>query len=89
MRRNPDFLLRRVADSVVVVPVGAATANFPGMITLNDTGAYLWELLEQEQTVETLTAAMTDRYDVEQALARKDVEAFVGRLIPTGAILES
>ena len=89
MRRNPDFLLRRVADSVVVVPVGAATANFPGMITLNDTGAYLWELLEQEQTVETLTVAMTERYDVEQALARKDVEAFVGRLIPTGAILES
>ena len=89
MRRNPDFLLRRVADSVVVVPVGPATATFPGMITLNDTGAYLWELLEQEQTVETLTAAMTDRYDVEQALARKDVEAFVGRLIPTGAILES
>lgn len=89
MRRNPDFLLRRVADSVVVVPVGAATAAFPGMITLNDTGAYLWELLEQEQTVETLTAAMTERYDVEQALARKDVEAFVARLIPTGAILES
>lgn len=89
MKRNPDFLLRRVADSVVVVPVGAATAAFPGMITLNDTGAYLWELLEQEQTVETLTVAMTDRYDVEQDLARKDVEAFVGRLIPTGAILES
>lgn len=89
MKRNPNFLLRRVADSVVVVPVGAATAAFPGMITLNDTGAYLWELLEQEQTVETLTVAMTDRYDVEQDLARKDVEAFVGRLIPTGAILES
>lgn len=89
MKRNPDFLLRRVADSVVVVPVGAATAVFPGMITLNDTGAYLWELLEQEQTVETLTVAMTDRYDVEQDLARRDVEAFVGRLIPTGAILES
>lgn len=89
MKRNPNFLLRRVADSVVVVPVGAATAAFPGMITLNNTGAYLWELLEQEQTVETLTVAMTDRYDVEQDLARKDVEAFVGRLIPTGAILES
>ena len=89
MKRNPNFLLRRVADSVVVVPVGAATAAFPGMITLNDTGAYLRELLEQEQTVETLTVAMTDRYDVEQDLARKDVEAFVGRLIPTGAILES
>lgn len=89
MKRNPNFLLRNVADTLVVVPVGKATADFPGMITLNGTGAYIWELLEQEQTVETLAAAVVDQYEVEETKARADVEAFVNRLIPTGAILES
>ena len=89
MKRNPDFLLRDVADTMVVVPVGAATASFPGMITLNETGAYIWELLETEQTVDTLTAALTERYEVTDEKARADVQAFVNRLIPTGAILES
>lgn len=89
MRRNPDFLLREVAGTQVVVPVGAATATFPGMITLNDTGAYIWELLEKEHTVDSLTAALLDHYEVDVQTARGDVEAFVARLIPTGAILES
>ena len=89
MRRNSDFLLRNVADSLVVVPVGPATASFPGMITLNATGAYIWELLEQEQTVESLVAALMENYEVTEEKARQDVQNFVNRLIPTGAILES
>ena len=88
MKRNPEFLLREVAGSQVAVPVGTATAAFPGMITLNGTGAYLWQLLETEQTIESLTAALVARYEVAAEVARADVSAFVQRLIPTGAILE-
>lgn len=89
MKRNPDFLLREVADTLVVVPVGQASINFPGMITLNATGAFLWELLETEQTVDSLVEKMVDRYEVEAEKARQDVEAFVAKLMPTGAILNN
>lgn len=88
MRRNPDFLLREVADTTVVVPVGEATREFSGMVTLNASGAYLWELLACEQTVESLTAALLEQYEVTEEIARADVEKFVKRLLPTGAILE-
>ena len=89
MKRNPDFLLREVADTLVVVPVGQASINFPGMITLNATGAFLWELLGTEQTVDSLVEKMVDRYEVEAEKARQDVEAFVAKLMPTGAILHN
>ena len=89
MIRNPDFLLREVADTIVIVPVGAATASFPGMITLNPTGAYIWELLETQQTVQSLTAALMEHYEVEEDMARADVERFIDRLIPTGAVLDA
>lgn len=88
MKRNPDFLMREVADTVVVVPVGAATATFHGMLTLNGTGAFLWQLLEQEQTLDSLTAAMVETYEVTEETARADVQRFLDRLTPTGAILE-
>lgn len=88
MKQSPDFLLQEVADTIVVVPVGQATVGFGGMITLNPTGAFLWRLLETEQSVESLTQALLDRYDVDPITARQDVEAFVRKLIPTGAILE-
>lgn len=89
MKQNPDFLLQEVADTIVVVPVGQASVNFGGMITLNGTGAFLWNLLETEQTLQSLTQALLDRYEVEETVARADVEAFVKKLIPTGAILEN
>lgn len=89
MKRSNDFLLRDVAGTLVIVPVGAAVTAFPGMITLNATGAYIWELLENEQSVDSLVAALTERYEVDQDKARADVEAFVGKLHPTGAIVET
>lgn len=87
IKRNPDFLLRDVAGTLVIVPVGAAVSAFPGMITVNSTGAYLWELLAQGQTEQTLVKALTDKYEVTEELARKDVQAFLGRLKPTGALI--
>lgn len=87
MKRSSDFLLRDVAGTRVIVPVGAAVSAFPGMITLNATAAYLWELLETEQTVQSLTQALLDRYEVDEPKAKADVEAFIARLQPTGALI--
>lgn len=78
--------MREVAGKQVVVPVGAAASSFPGMITLNAVGAYLWELLEEEQTVESLAKALTEQYDVEAPVALADVQAFLSQLAGTGAI---
>lgn len=87
MKQSPDFLLRDVADSLVLVPVGAATERFPGMITLNETGSFLWEALAAEQTLDSLTALLLEQYQVEPELARKDVEAFLSKLLAVGAVI--
>lgn len=87
MKRSEDFLLRDVAGTLVIVPVGAAVSAFPGMITLNATAAYLWELLAQEQTVESLAAGLMERYEVDAEKATADVVAFLEQLKPTGAIV--
>lgn len=89
MKRSTEFLLREVAGTQVLVPLGAAAVSFPGMVTLNSTGAFIWELLEQPQTMQTLTEALMDHYTVDQETAQKDVEGFVNKLIPIGAILEN
>ena len=87
MKRNPEFLLRQVADSQVLVPVGRAAVEFPGMITLNGVGSYLWELLEQEQTAESLDQALTERYEVTYDTALEDVNAYLSRLQEAKALL--
>ena len=88
MKRAECFLLREVAGKQVVVPLGKAAENFNGMLTLNGTGAYLWQLLEQEQTEDSLVMAFRQRYDVDEETARKDISAFVDKLRSVSAIIE-
>jgi len=88
MKRNPDFLLREVAGKRVIVPVGKAVAEFPGMITLNATGACIWQLLETEQSPDTLADTIAVKYEVDRQTAYADVVKFLDKLRPTGAITE-
>lgn len=86
MVRNENFLMQEVAGKQVVVPVGTAAAEFPGMITLNETGAFLWGLLETEQTEQSLLEAILEQYEVAPETAKADIEAFLERLKKVGAI---
>ena len=87
MKRSADFLLREVAGSLVVVPVGNAARGFPGMMRLNESGRFLWELLQEEQTEESLINALLTRYEVSKEQAAKDVAAFLEHIRSVGALI--
>ena len=80
MKIKGSYILRDVAGSHVVVPVGQSVADFNGMITLNETGAFLWKHLSEEITREDLIARMTDEYEVTPEQAAADVEIFLQKL---------
>ncbi|MBQ3068996.1 MAG: PqqD family protein [Clostridia bacterium] len=77
MKLKDGLLLRTLGDSHVVVPVGQAAIDLRGMITLNGTGAFLWERLQTPQTEEALVKALTDTYAVDEACAAADVKRFL------------
>lgn len=79
MKLKEGFILRTVAGETVVLPTGGVT-NFDMMITLNDTGKFLWERLEQETDEAALVQALLGEYDVSEERAAKSVAAFVARL---------
>ena len=70
----------------MLVPVGEATRDFPGMVTMNPTSTYLWEQLTEEKTEADLVQALLDRYEVTQTQAAADVADFVKTLTLIGAI---
>ena len=83
MKIKDGFLLRQVAGQTVVLPVGGGL-DLNMMITLNDTGAFLWEKLQAEIDEDGLVAALLADYDVDQETARKSVQAFVAKLCDNG-----
>ncbi len=80
MKIKKDFILRKVADSYVVVPVGKMTLDFNGIINLNETGAFLFGLLQQGADREELLAKMLEEYDVTSEKAAADIDKFLEKV---------
>lgn len=76
MKIKNGFAIRKIAGSNIVVPVGSTSLDFNGMITLNDTGAFLWNAFQQDTTVDAAAKALTEAYEVDEATALQDVKNF-------------
>ena len=83
MKLKNGFVLRTVAGETVVLPSGDEL-DLNMMITLNDTGKFLWERLEVGAEMDELVAGLLAEYDVDEATARAGVERFVAKLNENG-----
>ncbi len=79
MKIKPGFILRTVAGENIAMPT-QGVADMDMMITLNDTGRFLWEQLQQEKQSEELVDALLKEYDVDAQTARKAVDSFTAML---------
>ena len=80
MKIVEGFCLRRIMGESIVVPTGAAAAKLSGIAALNETGEFLFQLLQTEQTEETLLAAMLEEYDVPAEVAAADIREILDTL---------
>ncbi len=77
MRLKDGFILREVAGTYVVVAIGGEAKKLNAMITLNETGAFLWEKLSAGSDEAGLLEAMLDEYDIDEATAKNDIAKFI------------
>ena len=77
MKIEKEYILRQIAGDYIIVPVGSAALEFNGMITVNETGAFLWEKLRKGTTKEELLHAMLEEYEVSEKEAEADIQEFL------------
>jgi len=88
MKRNNEFIKRKIGTQYVIVAVGAATKRFNGMISVNGTGSFIWDQLEKDITLAELVAAITDTYEIDAATAEAHATKFLDTLREVGALAE-
>lgn len=84
MQIPEGLMLRKITDTWVVIPTGARLVEFNGIIKLNETGAFLWQKLEQGLATNELVDALMAEYAVNQPTAQADVAEFVSELSEKG-----
>lgn len=80
MRIRHGFLLKKIAGEYTAIPYDGTYEEVGAMVSLNDTGAYLWICLEEDVTQEELTAALATEYGIDHSLAEEAVTAFINML---------
>ncbi len=81
MKLKYNFISNEVADKIVAVAVGDDLQKFNGFIKMNDTGAYIFNMLKNDVTEEEIVAAMKKDYsDATEEEIRESVNEFVGKL---------
>lgn len=86
MKINENYILRQISDMWVVLPLESAALDFNGMMTVNESGCFLWNLLEKGCEREELIAAMSAEYDAPRDVIEADVDAFVEKLKGIGCL---
>ena len=80
MKLKDGFMLKKILDDYIVVPTGDNIVDFAVAVSLNETGAFLWQQLECEKTVYELADALAAEYDVTPDEVIADVVEFADML---------
>jgi len=86
MKIKDGFMLREIAGSWVVIPLGQRVVDFNGIISLNESSVLLWNKLEKGATIDELVQAIIFEYDIDEKTARADAEEFVNQIKEKGLL---
>lgn len=87
MKIADGFILKKIADSYVVVPTGGNVVDFTAMITINETGAFIWELLKNDADMDYVVTEMCKQYDIDSETALSDATEFL-QVLENNKVLE-
>lgn len=81
MKIRQGFILRDVGGKTFVVATGELSKEFSGLITLNTTGKFIWQLLSEEITADEIVTRVMKEYECDdREVIENDVNKFISLL---------
>ena len=87
LKLKDGFILREIGGDIMAIPSGDEL-DLNRMITLNETGAFLWQRLQEGTTEEALLEALLEEYDVQETTAQQSIQDFLEKLNAYGFLAE-
>ena len=77
LSHSKSIVTTKTGNEYVLVPIANNIADMNSMYTLNETGAYIWERINGENSVEDIINEMMMEYEVDYDSASNDVFSFL------------
>lgn len=87
MKLKYDFVVNKVADKTIAVAVGGNAADFNGFVKLNDTAAFMFNLMDKDTAVETMVSALKKEYpNATEEEVQEALDSFLEQLKENGLL---
>lgn len=87
MKKKSGFVLRQVCGENVIVAEGKENIDFSSIIAMNESSAYLWNKIREDNfTPETMATMLTEEYEIDNATALADATTLANQWMEAGII---
>jgi len=80
LSHSPSVVTRKTGSEYVLVPIANNIADMNSVFTLNETGAFIWELIDGKRDVDEIITELTKEYDIDASGAEADVMDFIEKM---------
>ena len=87
-RRNENFVYRKIENETILVPIKNNVGDMSCIYNLNEVGAFIWDHLDGEKTLNDILNMVADEFDVSDQDAEIDLQDYISDLNEIGAILQ-
>lgn len=87
MKIKDGFMLREIAGSWVVIPIGQRVVEFNGLMSLNESGALIWNMLEKGADIDDLVNYILSEYNIDEETAKADISEIVDLMKSKGLLV--
>jgi hypothetical protein len=78
--RSPSVVTRKTGNEYVLVPIANNIADMDSVYTLNETGAFIWELIDGKISVGGIIENVINEYEIDRETATADVHSFIDNM---------
>lgn len=87
-KKNPDIIKRKIADELILIPIGRAIGQQKKIFSLNELGDYIYELLNGINSLQEILTKVLKEFSVSREQAQADILEFVIKMREQSIISE-
>jgi hypothetical protein len=85
-RKDTNLVTREIAGETIIVPIKNKVGDLNSIYTLNEIGSMIWQLIDDQKSVNQIVEEVCMAYEVGREEAEKDTLEFLNTLKEAGVI---
>jgi hypothetical protein len=87
--KRSDLVTRNIGGETIIVPVEGHVGDLDCIYTLNEVASVVWQIIDDQHSLDQIAAELCDRYEVTLEQARRDVVDLIDSLREAGLVRHS